>query len=65
MKHLYIKITLMFGKHSHGSYIEPVDKKISFTNNNGPTKLSGDWYKIEFIKMTGDEYKNSSYHKGF
>ena len=68
MEYLYVKITLMFGEQKQNSYCEPIDKPISFYELNEcgeTTKESKEWFKIEFIKMTEDEYKKIPEFDGF
>ena len=64
----YIRIHLMYREQSQASYCEPIDKPISFyeLNETGEiTKESGNWFKVEFVKMTEREYKNLPEFTGF
>jgi len=64
----YIRIHLMHGEQSQGSYCEPIDKLVSFyeLNETGETtEESGSWFMVEFVKMTEQEYKNLPEFTGF
>lgn len=68
IKYQYIKITLMYGNQEQGSFCELIDKPINFYDFNETgetTKQSGEWFKIEFVSMTKEEYESLPEFEGF
>ena len=57
-KKKYLKIELMYGDQSQGSYLEPADRPAFI-------EVENDTYKISLVKMTEKEFKALSEFTGF
>lgn len=63
-----IKITLMHKDQPQRSYCQLADDPVNFRDlcgDNYLTEESGDWFKIEYIKMTENEYNKLPEFTGF
>lgn len=57
-KKKYLKIELMYGNQSQGSYVEPINKPAFI-------EVENDTYKISLMKMTEKEFKALPEFAGF